>query len=177
MLALKIGTTIAVPLDLSGTTFGTYLKRIEEEHNVTMFSYDPLKNLIAYTGEIEALRWFIRKEINADWDDIEGYILTIKKEFPPLWNLMTFSDLLRHSEWNYTMNRLEGYVAPYQYKLDYDKAIKGQHIHVKIPWMRMDPTINIFQEENGELTLLETFVTKENYLPFEDVAKYLKNLS
>lgn len=177
MLALEIGTTLAIPLKLSGISFGTYLKRIEEEHNVTLYSYDPLKNLVSYTGEAEALRWFIRKEINADWDDIEGYILTLTKEFPPLWNLMTFSDLLRQSEWNYTMNRLEGYIAPYQYKLDYDKTVKGNRIHVKIPWMRMDPTINIYKEENGELLLLENFTAKENYLPFEDAAKYLQSLS
>lgn len=177
MLALEIGTTLALPLNLSGISLGTYLKRIEEEHNVTMFSYDPLKNLMSYTGEAEALRWFIRKEINAEWDDIEGYILTLKKGFPPLWNLMTFSDLLRHSEWNYTMNRLEGYIAPYAYKMDYDKSVKGKRIHVKIPMMQMDPTINIYKEENGELILLETFLTKENYLPFEDAAKYLKTLS
>lgn len=176
MLTLEIGRTRALPLDLKGTTFGTYLRQIEEKHNVTLYNYSANDNLIIYTGEIEALRWFVRKELHADWDDIEDYIITMGKNTPPLWNLMNFSDLLRMNEWDYTMTRLEGYVAPYQYKMKYKKTIDSKTIIVKIPWMSLNPQINIFEEHNGELIPLETFKSTETYLPFQDAIAYLNAL-
>lgn len=176
MLKQEIGITLALPLDITGTTFGTYLKRIEEEHNVTMRSYDPLKNLITYTGEIEALRWFIRKELKTDWDDIEKHILILKEDLPPLWNITTFSDLLRQNEWNYTMDRIEGYIAPYQYKMEFNKTINSRKISVKIPWVSTQPEINIYEEKENGLTLLKSFTSGTTHLGFEESINYLNKI-
>lgn len=126
MLKVKTARTRALPLNLTGTTFGTHLQKVEEEHNVTLYSYNAKDNLIIYTGETEALQWFIRKALNVDWDDIDDYIISMGKNTPPLWNLTNFTDLLRNNNWNYLMERLEGYVAPYQYKMEFDKTIKGK---------------------------------------------------
>lgn len=177
MLTVKTGRTRAVPLNLNGTSFGAYLQKVEEEHNVTLYSYNPNDNLIIYTGELEALKWFVRKGLNVDWDDIDDYIITMGKNSPPLWNLVTFTDLLRsHNNWNYLMERLEGYVAPYQYKMEFDKTIKGRTIVVKLPMMRLDPEIHIYEKKGEELIHLNTFESTTDYLPFEDVAKYLKKV-
>lgn len=176
MLTVKTARTRALPLNLSGTTFGTYLQKVEEEHNVTLYSYNPNDNLIIYTGEIEALQWFVRKALNVEWDDIDDYIITMGKNSPPLWNLVNFTDLLRNNNWNYTMERLEGYVAPYQYKMQFDKTIKGRKIVVKLPMMRLDPEITVSEQKGKELIPLKTFTSTTGYLPFEDTAKYLNKI-
>lgn len=173
MLTVKTGRTRAVPLNLDGTSFGTYLQKVEEEHNVTLYGYNPNDNLISYTGEMEVLRWFVRKGLNVDWDDIDDYIITMGKNSPPLWNLTSFTDLLRDNTWNYAMERLAGYVAPYQYRMEFDKTIKGRKIVVKIPMVRLDPEITIYEEKEQELVHLNTFESTTDYLPFEDAAKYL----
>lgn len=176
MLTLEIARTVALPLNIKGTTFGTYIKNIEETHNVTLYNYNANDNLISYTGETQALNWFLRKEFALDWDDIDNHIIAKGPALPPLWNLMNFSDLLRMNEWDYTMTRLEGYIAPYQYKMQYRKNVNGKIIVVKIPWMSLNPQINIFEEKNESLTQLETFDSTEDYLPFQEAIEYLNTL-
>jgi hypothetical protein len=176
MLKLKITTTKPLPIKLKGRTLGTYLKNIEDEHNVTIFTYDHKKSLIAYTGEYEAIHRFLNKGLRLSFDEVDDAIATSKKALPPLWNLFNFSDLLRMNEWDYTMTRLEGHVAPYQYKMKYSKKVNGKTLVVKIPWMSHQPEINIYKEQNGQLIPLATFGSTETYLPFQDAIECLNDL-